>query len=184
MKLIKLLSVMVIPLIPSVAYAAEISNSWQNITMSQRKGIVVREATNLTSTHNRCNNVAFVCANTNRTTEVAALPPVAGRVSGNPALIQGRFGRQGNFEVVVPLASGGLALYFRDNDDPNLPWKGPFPFGQSVGPVAAVSLIQSNFGSPGNLEVVARVGNRLAFFFRESGPNSTWTGPFFFTSGF
>ncbi len=101
------------------------------------------------------------------------------RAAGNPVLIQSRFGAKGNFELVVPSAGGGLAFYFRNNDDPSFPWNGPFPFGQSAGQVEAVTLIQSNFGDPGNLELVARVGDRLAFFFRDSGPAFNWNGPFF-----
>jgi hypothetical protein len=99
-------------------------------------------------------------------------------VSGNPALIQSRFGRQGNFEMVVPLASGGLAHYWRNNDNPAFPWSGPTPFGQGLGHVDAVTMIQSNYGSPGNLEVVARVGSQLYFFWRDSGPAFQWNGPF------
>src|SRR5262249_40542112 len=44
-------------------------------------------------------------------------------------LIQSIFGAQGNFEMVVSLSSGGLAHYWRNNDDPTLPWNGPFEFG-------------------------------------------------------
>jgi hypothetical protein len=102
-------------------------------------------------------------------------------------LIQSNHGAQGNFELVVPLATGGLALFFRDNDAPGLPWHGPFPFGQSAGQFAAVSLIESNFSAagngPGNLELVARTQDgRLLQFFRPDvgGPNNTpgpWQGP-------
>ena len=102
----------------------------------------------------------------------------ASTAAGVPSLIQSRFGTKGNFEVVVPLTTGGMAHYWRNNDSGNT-WNGPFPFGQSAGQVAAVSLIQSNYGSPGNLEVVARIGNRLAHFWRDSGPSFTWHGPFF-----
>ncbi len=106
----------------------------------------------------------------------------ATEVAGVPALVQSRFGRQGNFEVVVPLASGGLAHYSRNNDaGPPPAWSGPTVFASGVGPVAAASLIQSNYGSPGNLEVVARMGDRLAHFYRDSGPRFAWNGPSFFT---
>ncbi|HXO43486.1 MAG TPA: hypothetical protein VN999_18695, partial [Thermoanaerobaculia bacterium] len=98
-------------------------------------------------------------------------------VSGNPALIQSRFGNRGNVELVVPLAAGGLAHFWRDNDDPQLPWHGPYPFGRAAGVVDAVAMIESNFGNPGNLEVVARVGNQLVFFWRDSGPGFIWNGP-------
>lgn len=103
-------------------------------------------------------------------------------VAGNPSLIQSRYGTMGNFELVVPLASGGLAHYFRNNDDPTLPWSGPTPFGQSLGAVDAVSLIESNFGSPGNLEVVARTGDALYHFYRDS-TTLAWSGPDFVASG-
>src|SRR5207247_1759328 len=101
--------------------------------------------------------------------------------TGNPALIQSRFAADlghGNFELLVPLASGGLAAYFRENNTPGLPWETSAIFGQSAGRVDAVSMIQSNFGDPGNLEVVARVGDTLQFFFRDSGPRFLWSGPF------
>jgi hypothetical protein len=103
--------------------------------------------------------------------------PVTG-VAGNPVLIQSKFGAKGNFELLVPLASGGLAHYFRENDDPALPWKAAPIFGQSAGVINAVTMIESNFGSPGNLEVIARAGDRLIFFWRDPAPPLAWHGPF------
>src|SRR3954454_16931987 len=50
---------------------------------------------------------------------------------------------------------------------------GPAQFGG--GRFDAVSMIQSNFGDPGNLEVIARQGDRLVFAFREG---LDWRGPF------
>lgn len=102
-------------------------------------------------------------------------------VAGNPVLIQSSFGTRGNFEVVVPRAGGGLAHYWRDNDVPGFPWSGPSVFGTGLGQVNAVALVQSNFG--GNLEVVARVGDRLTHFWRISVPPWTWHGPTFFFTG-
>jgi hypothetical protein len=98
----------------------------------------------------------------------------------NPVLIQSSFGNLGNFELVVPANDGGLAFYWRDNDDENLPWNGPIFFAQEVGQVDAVTMIQSNFGHVGNLELVARIGNQLAFFWRDAEAESQWHGPFFF----
>lgn len=104
---------------------------------------------------------------------------LGGGVRGNPVLIQSRFGTQGNFELVAPAASGnGMLFWWRNNDDPSLPWSGPFPFGQTLGTVDEITLIQSNFGSPGNLELIARAGDRLYFFWRDSGPAFNWNGPF------
>jgi kumamolisin len=100
-------------------------------------------------------------------------------LSGNPVLIQSRFGTVGNYEVVVPLTIGGLAHFVRVNDVSTAPWCGPDQvFGASLGAVDAVSMIQSNYGSPGNLEVVARVGDKLFTFWRDSGPDFHWSGPF------
>ena len=106
---------------------------------------------------------------------------VTGGVSGNPAMIQGRFGNQGNFEMIAPLASGGICALWRDNDAPGFPWHTGPVFGTGV--YDAVALIQGNFNNPGNLEVVARQGDKLVAFWRDSGPTFTWHGPFPFASG-
>ncbi|MBI3679438.1 MAG: serine/threonine protein kinase [Acidobacteria bacterium] len=100
--------------------------------------------------------------------------------AGNPALIQSRFGKQGDFELVVPLATGGLAHYRCDNDNPARPWSKPTIFGGTLGPVDAVALIQSNVsgtkGGPGNFEVIARVGSRLVHFMRADRAPFPWWG--------
>jgi hypothetical protein len=106
---------------------------------------------------------------------------IATGIAGAPSMIQGTFGNKGNFELVVPLASGGLGYYWRDNDDAHLHWYGPFMFGMNLGLVEGVSLIQSNFGNPGHLELVAQVEGRLAFFWRDSGPDLRWNGPQYLT---
>lgn len=104
--------------------------------------------------------------------------PLISGAAGNPVLIQSRFGTQGNFELTVPAASGGGILFlWRNNDDPSLPWSAPFRFGESLGTVDEITMIQSNFGSPGNLELIARVGEELFFFWRDSGPAFQWSGP-------
>jgi hypothetical protein len=102
---------------------------------------------------------------------------IADGAAGNPALIQSRFGRQGNFELVYPLASGGLGFMWRNNDAPNMPWSSAIPFAQSLGVVDGVTMIQSNYGVPGNLEVIADAANRLQFLWRDSGPAFRWNGP-------
>jgi len=105
--------------------------------------------------------------------------PIGSGASANPSLIQSTFGVKGNFELVTPLSSGGLGYYWRDNDDPHLHWYGPLTFGITAGKVEGVSLIQSNFGEPGHLEIVAVAGGELAFFWRDSGPDLRWNGPQF-----
>ena len=91
----------------------------------------------------------------------------------------------------LKLQSGGIGHFFRNNDDPTLPWSGPFTFATDQGIVDAVSLIQSNFSSqfvstgtqgPGNLAVVERTGTQLNYFFRED-VTFTWSGPTSITSG-
>jgi len=102
---------------------------------------------------------------------------VGSGASGNPSLIQGRFGNPGNFELVTPMAGGGLAHFWREAAPP-WTWHGPTPFGQNAGAVSAATMIESNFGTPGNLEVVVQVGGGLSFFWRDSGPAFQWNGPF------
>jgi hypothetical protein len=86
-----------------------------------------------------------------------------------PTLVQSRFGNKGNFELLTPMASGGLAHYWRNNDDPKLPWHGPTIFGQELGIVASVSSIERKFGNPGNLEIVVG-GTTIDFLWRDLGP--------------
>ncbi|AUX39397.1 hypothetical protein SOCE26_007880 [Sorangium cellulosum] len=97
--------------------------------------------------------------------------------AGDPALIQGGSGGRGNFELVVPHASGGIAHYHRDNDTAELGWRGPAIFGADLGPVEAVALIQRQGGAPGDLVVVARLGDRLLLFSRPPGAGAAWRGP-------
>jgi hypothetical protein len=99
---------------------------------------------------------------------------------GSPSIVQSRYGSRGNFELVVPSASGGLDFYWRDNDAAGLPWSGPHRLGHHLGHTDGVSLIQSNFGHPGNLELSATAGGRIFTFWR--GPYG-WNGPHLLGSG-
>jgi hypothetical protein len=103
------------------------------------------------------------------------IPSSVGIVAGVPGFIQGTFGLIGNFEVVAPSSSGGLVHFWRNNDDPSLPWSGPTSFGGSSGNFDGVNLIQSNFNSPGNLEVIAEAAGQQYHFWRDS---TGWNGPF------
>lgn len=104
-------------------------------------------------------------------------------LAGTPSLIQSSYFTAGNFEIVAPHTGGGIAHYWRDNDAEETPWhEGPV-FAQELH-VDDLSLIQGNFGSPGNFEVVARIGSRLAHFWRDnSDPALPWHGPTFFATG-
>jgi hypothetical protein len=100
-------------------------------------------------------------------------------VSGNPALIEARpgtYGTMGNYELVVPLAGGGIGQFARSNDDPNLPWSPLISFGTTQGGVAGVSLLQSNFSTqfvemgvqgPGNLAAISLSNGQLSYFYRD-----------------
>lgn len=93
--------------------------------------------------------------------------------TGTPAMIQSTFGRTGNVEVLVGRAGGGVDAYWRDNDAPGRPWRGPDPI-LGTEPVDAVTLMQSSYGT-GNLEAIVRSGRRLDFAYREGA--GRWTGP-------
>ncbi len=100
---------------------------------------------------------------------------------GSVSFIQGKFGGAiGNFELVAPLATGGFGHWWRDNNDPNLPWKMSAQVGQHL-EISAVSLIQSSYGGGLNLEVVVNSGGigQLTHFWRDGdGWHRDFSGPF------
>ncbi|MCK9922394.1 hypothetical protein MXD61_10980 [Frankia sp. AgPm24] len=105
-------------------------------------------------------------------------------VTGNPVLIQSKgLGRTGNFEVLVPSVFAGLTHVWRDNDITSYPWRDPWQTAQSLGPVDAVSMVQSTLATPGPLEVVVRVGDGLQFLWRESTGMFAWHAPVPIASG-
>jgi hypothetical protein len=97
------------------------------------------------------------------------------RAAGNPAAIQAE---DGQIHLVVPVIPGGFAHYKRSSS-PEGVWDIMPSFGANVGTAASVALIQSNFGDPGNLEVVSVMGTGagsfLAHFWRSS--SGVWSGP-------
>jgi hypothetical protein len=106
---------------------------------------------------------------------------IARGVTGDPSIIQSTFGNKGNFELVVPIVNGSLAYFWRDNDDDFLRWHGPLMFGMNAGKAESAALIQSNFGEPGHLELIAQIDGQLSFFWRDSGPDFRWNGPQYLT---
>jgi hypothetical protein len=67
-----------------------------------------------------------------------------------------------------------------------LPWSESTVFGRDPArqtPIESLTFIQSNFGNPGNFEVIARIGDQFVFFWRDSGPAFNWNGPFAVTAG-
>ncbi len=95
--------------------------------------------------------------------------------AGTPVLLQSHFGTQGNFEVAVPNASAGIDYYWRDNDNA-MTWHGPSTLFGDQGKVDALSMFESNYGSPGNMEIVARQGQSLGFAYRND--LDPWSGIF------
>src|SRR5262249_16615906 len=110
--------------------------------------------------------------------------------TGEPVMLQGNWGRQGNFEMLVP--NGQFVDQFaRDMDSPSRPWLYLRSFGlvsrTILGPTpVGLTFIQSSFksdGVHGNFEVVVRarppvVGgtDALHFWFFDSGQQQ-WFGP-------
>lgn len=89
------------------------------------------------------------------------------KAAGTPSFVQGTFAKRGNFELVSPVASGGLVHYWRNNDEANFPWSPPTFFGKEVGAFTSVSLIQSNYNQ--HLEVIAIANGKLFFAWRDDG---------------
>ena len=81
---------------------------------------------------------------------------------------------QGNFELLVP-AGSRIMHFFRANDEPGTPWHKFAELPNSAN-ASAVAMIESNIGTPGNFEVVARIGDALSTFFFD-GAALRWNGP-------
>jgi hypothetical protein len=109
-------------------------------------------------------------------------PPRAGTSDGNPVYLQSRYGQKGNFELAVPAATGGLDYYWRDNDN-GLFWNGPAAVFSDAGHFDALTMIESNYGSPGDMELIAVRGNSLSFMFRDNDPATPWHGPWDIAGG-
>jgi len=122
---------------------------------------------------------------------VAVMKPAPAR-RGSRNFIQSNWGARGNFELLVPHGSI-INQYFRNNDDPALPWHFLRNFGYPVPPTQlgptprGVTFLQSNFlgdGVHGNFETIVRVApavatqpHHLDFWFLDS-RTSRWNGPF------
>jgi hypothetical protein len=125
--------------------------------------------------------VHFVRDSSFNWTQTATLPN-SGDVSGPPALIQSSFGTKGNFEVVAPVAAGGFAHWARNNDSGTFPWGRTATVG--TGAIRGIGLIQSNYGTEGNFEVVGDMNGSLKHWWRsDTGPwpwstaTTFWTRP-------
>ncbi|HVG24784.1 MAG TPA: hypothetical protein VND45_11565 [Thermoanaerobaculia bacterium] len=105
---------------------------------------------------------------------------------GTPSIIQSRFGRTGNLEVLTANANGGITGLWADNDAADAPrWSAAFDVAARFGDPGdapshedEVALVQSSFGTTGNFEVLARRRGKTDFFWRIDTPPWTWSGPF------
>ena len=97
--------------------------------------------------------------------------PGGGIASGSPGFVQG-LGMNGNFEVVAPLSTGGLAHWWRDNGVPARLWHGPTKFTPGALTFSAAALVQNDNG---HLEVIAVQGGQLVHFWRDAA--NIWHGP-------
>ncbi len=69
--------------------------------------------------------------------------------------------------------------YSQVNEDLALPWFGPNVFGDNLGLIDSITMIQSEWTvgpKIGLLELIPRIGGNL-FFFREDAPPYRWWGP-------
>lgn len=101
--------------------------------------------------------------------------------NSQPALLQGRFGNKGNFELLVR-EGNSLRYYWRDNDAADLAWHTGALFGANVN--SAPAMLESTLGTSPNRSnfcVVVREGNNLRYYWRDNdSPGLTWhTGALF-----
>ena len=88
-------------------------------------------------------------------------------VTGAMSLIQGHFGTNGNFEAVCPSVDAGVLHMWRNNDGtPPHIWD-IHTFMPDLGKIHAVTVIQSNYGNPGNIEGIIRIGSNLWHYWRD-----------------
>ncbi len=106
--------------------------------------------------------------------------PIDGAI-GVPALVQGGQGtRRRNFELVTPLAAGGLGAYSLDNDPDEAGlrrWHGPVVTDPGTR-YDAVAMIQGPFGAaPGNLEVAASTADGRVVHLWRNALTQAWSNP-------
>jgi hypothetical protein len=110
------------------------------------------------------------------------------RMSG-PSLLQANVGKQGNLYVVAVMDTGAMRMYWRNDDDPAVPWLEGETFGASIGNTPPI-MIQSNYGTSdehgvGNFELLVAVNGQVQHWRRgnsnlatvapQKGVNGPWT---------
>jgi hypothetical protein len=99
-------------------------------------------------------------------------------VDGPSSLIQGHFGTVGNYEAVCPSIDNGILHMWRNNDSVPFVWDIQ-SYLTDLGHVDAATVIQSNFGNPGNLEGIIRTGSNLWHYWRDNAGWHHGSQPFF-----
>lgn len=94
--------------------------------------------------------------------------------SGAIAMIRSSIERAPNLELLVPLDAGGIAHYWRDENDPLKSWHAGAVLGEDEGKFRAVGVVQNRIGPRSELVVVALTGNSLVIF---AGSGDAWEGP-------
>lgn len=90
---------------------------------------------------------------------------ISDRATGPGCIIQSNIGSPGNFEVVV-LEGRRLVHCWKDNSDLRNPWRSGGVIADGVdGPGA---IVQGRISRPGNFEVIAPVGHRLAHWWKDN----------------
>ena len=98
-------------------------------------------------------------------------PP--GTAWGVPGFIQGNYGAPGNFEVVVRLKDGQLNHWWR-MDGPPWTWSDGGCFASNV-EFSGPSLIQTSYGTQGNLELVCVLNTgQMQHWWRDDDHGMTW----------
>lgn len=93
-------------------------------------------------------------------------------------MVQGNYGNNGNYELVFPCSKGGFCYYSGNNDNlTRTDWHGPLCIGK--GKISGIAMIQGNYGTKGNLEVIAVEDKELVHYWRaDTGSAMKWHGPF------
>ncbi len=98
---------------------------------------------------------------------------IAGRIS----MIQRRLGPTKSWELVAARRATGFGHISREADVSAPSWTPPAEGGLEMEDITGLSLIQSNIGDPGNLELACVADGALHFFWQDPAYHDGWVGP-------
>jgi hypothetical protein len=102
--------------------------------------------------------------------------------AGVPGFIQSNYGAPGNFEVVVRTKDGRLNHWWRMDAAP-WTWNDGGRFAANIA-LSGPALIQSQYGTKGNLELVAVLGNgQMQHWWRDDDHGNVWNAGVTFGAG-